>query len=141
MSSTPPPDDDTTARCLRCAQGSCEGIAGQSLVSAERARQIQVEGWTLEHDRQRGPRALLSASNCYRQAAPGSPAPPWWPWDVQWWKPKGALRNLVRAGALAQAAFEVEPNGPFAAYAQGQRQQIVAAIDVLLDEVGAVLQG
>ncbi|NPW56957.1 hypothetical protein HPR97_34090, partial [Pseudomonas aeruginosa] len=29
-----------------------------------------------------------------------------WPWDEEWWKPKSARENLVRAGALVLAEIE-----------------------------------
>ena len=30
----------------------------------------------------------------------------WWPWSLDWWKPKDPRRDLVRAGALIVAEIE-----------------------------------
>lgn len=86
--------------------------SGAALIAAERRRQVEVEGWTADHDAGHGPTVLLAAAKCYGWAAVGAegnakPAPALWPWARSWWKPKDRLRNLVRAGALAQAAADI----------------------------------
>lgn len=81
--------------------------SGIELIRAERRRQVESEGWTAEHDDSHGPAVLLAAADCYAFYRPGDTSPPWsWPWDASWWKPKDTLRNLVRAGALAQASAD-----------------------------------
>lgn len=77
-------------------------------IAAERRRQIEVEGWTPEHDDQHDNGEMLTAAVCYyihaTQPEMSTATPPvGWPWDAQWWKPKGARRDLVRAGALCIA--------------------------------------
>lgn len=79
-------------------------------VIAERARQIEQEGWTPEHDDQHVPGSLSHAGACYALYgenfdAVGEP-PPHWQWGRQWWKPAGMRRNLVRAAALIIAEIE-----------------------------------
>jgi len=77
------------------------------LVADERKRQIEKEGWTAEHDAWHGAQVLAKAAHAYRTNQSSE-----WPWDLQWWKPKGRLRNLIRAGALYQAAADVSPVPP-----------------------------
>lgn len=83
-------------------------LTGQHLIAAERQRQISSEGWTQEHDDEHGAETLELAAVSYRDAVgEDSAQPAQWPWEPKWWKPKSRLRNLVRAGALYQAASEV----------------------------------
>jgi Lar family restriction alleviation protein len=78
----------------------------------ERARQIDEEGWTPEHDDRHAAGTLACAAACYSFAAfhdsyfrdDGSPVG--WPWARQWWKPTNARRDLVKAGALILAEIE-----------------------------------
>lgn len=87
---------------------------GAELIQAERKRQIEVEGWTAEHDEMHEPGELENAAYCYFKAngpdedpdGTGQPMGTWWPWDISWWKPKDRLSNLIRAGALYQAAAD-----------------------------------
>lgn len=79
-----------------------------SEIARERKRQVEVEGWTPEHDDQHDNGEMLTAAVCYyihaTQPEMSTLTPPvGWPWDAQWWKPKGARRDLVRAGALCIA--------------------------------------
>src|SRR4051794_24318046 len=76
---------------------------GVDLIAAERQRQIEAEGWSIEHDREHGSALLIRAGHAYATGNGG-----WWPFDNgASFKPKGPLRNLVRAGALYQAAADV----------------------------------
>ena len=84
-------------------------------VFAERQRQIDIEGWTPEHDDEHEDYQLASAAACYAKAAAwagitGSMAmqsvPQDWPWDGDWWKPVDSRRALVKAGALILAEIE-----------------------------------
>jgi hypothetical protein len=88
-------------------------------VLAERRRQIEVEGWAVEHDdcHDKGEMALAASAYAihsakfrdadefginYRIKA----VPCEWPWDREWWKPKNPRRDLVRAAALIIAEIE-----------------------------------
>jgi hypothetical protein len=77
-------------------------------VIAERARQIQQEGWTAEHDDSHKTGEIALAAACY--ALHRSPVMcdvrEYWPWDPSWWKPKNTRRDLVRAAALLIAEIE-----------------------------------
>lgn len=77
------------------------------LIRQERQRQIDVEGWSSEHDDSHGSDLLARAASCYREAvAADAPLPKDWPWEACWWKPKDPQRNLVKAEALYLAAAE-----------------------------------
>lgn len=92
-------------------------------VLAERQRQIEAEGWTPEHDDQHTDGSLAVAAACYAIADRDgrAEAPPFWPWDLDWWKPSDDRRMLVKAGALILAEIErldratALPAGPEAA--------------------------
>jgi hypothetical protein len=75
---------------------------------AERFRQIEGEGWDLAHDDRHNTGELGRAGATYAlhagTASISTPAS--WPWDGQWWKPKGRRRDLVRAAALIIAEGE-----------------------------------
>lgn len=76
-------------------------------VLAERRRQIEVEGWTPEHDdAEHLPDELALAAASYICADEGDAPPAIWPWDRAWWKPSTPRRNLVKAGALILAEIE-----------------------------------
>jgi hypothetical protein len=80
-------------------------------VIAERKRQIEVEGWSHEHDDRHEEGDLASAGACYAQcagvAADDNKLPPsGWLWDQRWWKPVGFRRDLVKACALIIAEGE-----------------------------------
>jgi len=78
-------------------------------VLAERRRQIEVEGWTPEHDDEHSNGEMARAALCYVTAKERShlPSVPLkWPWPDEWWKPDGYRRNLVKAGALILAEIE-----------------------------------
>lgn len=81
-------------------------------IAAERRRQMEVEGWTPEHDDQYQQGAMAMAAACYALEAYRPPSykrfnpRAWWPWDSRWWKPTTARRDLVKAGALIAAEIE-----------------------------------
>lgn len=99
-------------------------------VLAERARQVNAEGWTPEHDDQHGDGSMALAAACYAMFASvsdearaatdlpgeltttGRSIHGWsawleiWPWARSWWKPKDRRRDLVRAAALILAEIE-----------------------------------
>jgi len=85
-------------------------------IAVERRRQIEVEGWSAEHDDRHdaGDLAKAGASYAYHAGihlyAPSNP--PWeeppdtWPWPEKFWKPKTPRRDLIRAAALIVAEIE-----------------------------------
>lgn len=85
-------------------------------VVAERYRQIEGEGWSIEHDDKHVPGQLALAGACYasfacvdqglRHSIIGAAPPDEWPWHPDWWKPAGTRRDLVKAGALIVAEGE-----------------------------------
>jgi|SRR5882724_6190733 len=87
-------------------------------VIAERFRQVEVEGWTAEHDDAHRSGELALAGAAYARTAyihlldgPGlltwsERRPDFWPWSADWWKPTGFRRDLVKAGALIIADGE-----------------------------------
>lgn len=86
-------------------------------IAAERRRQIEVEGWTAEHDDRHRPGDLAAAGACYAQSAYMSVedrffwtdiglVPIEWPWGRAWWKPTTARRDLIKAAALIVAEIE-----------------------------------
>lgn len=94
-------------------------------VVAERQRQIDAEGWTLDHDDQHGDRSLAVAAACYamhyarrswlvkdpdfgEERYQDEQYPDEWPdsWATEHWKPKNPRRDLVRAAALLVAEIE-----------------------------------
>lgn len=90
-------------------------------VVAERQRQINVEGWTPEHDDKYGAGELAGAAACYARnvnarswvflqgrhdAYSNEPVPSAWPLDPAFWKPYSPRKDMVRATALALAEIE-----------------------------------
>lgn len=83
-------------------------------VLAERRRQIDVEGWTSEHDDAHASGGMAYAAACYALAGTGPTVNEidlmrlwrWTRWSEEWFKPKGGRRNLVRAAALILAEIE-----------------------------------
>lgn len=80
------------------------------LISDERKRQIEVEGWSTEHDDKHADGELLNAAGAYlltpHVSLRDDGAPLGWPWEPKWWKPKNERSNLIRAGALCLAESE-----------------------------------
>lgn len=90
-------------------------MIGVELIAAERHRQVEVEGWSAEHDDQHTGGAMATAAGCYahlagQQAALGlgsMDVPSGWPWHPAWWKPSpDPARNLEKAGALVAAELD-----------------------------------
>jgi len=83
-------------------------------VLAERRRQVDGEGFGVEHDDINAFGEIAVAAGCYALAAHAQPAATpesplihnYWPWNFQWWKPSTPRRNLVKAGALILAEIE-----------------------------------
>lgn len=87
-------------------------------VLAERRRQVEVEGWTPEHDDEHGGELAWAAAACAIAAADAlcpkslgsgryDRRPPLaWPWSLGWWKPAPPRRMIVKAAALLLAEIE-----------------------------------
>lgn len=81
------------------------------LIAEERQRQIDKEGWSIEHDDQHINGELAKAADCYYEYAEDNDyedtkVHEYWPWEKQWWKPKNQLSDFIRAGALYKAELE-----------------------------------
>lgn len=89
-------------------------------VIAERRRQKEIEGWDAAHDDEHSRGILARAGAAYligpqritvtdyeadEEEVPLSGRLVW-PWDLEWWKPYGFRRDLVRGCALAIAEGE-----------------------------------
>lgn len=103
-------------------------MTGIELIAAERKRQIEVEGWTAEHDAEHWNGSLVKAATCYANGSKlfertfGNESNrvtlrfDLWPWNEKWWKPsddtttEGQIRNLVKAGALIAAEIDRKLN-------------------------------
>ena len=84
---------------------------GTELISEERKRQIEKEGWSLEHDQLHNNEELPQAAECYldHYLWGGPENLHYWPFDASWWKPDNSdtrLRVLVKAGALIAAEID-----------------------------------
>ncbi|WP_210208417.1 hypothetical protein [Rhodoplanes roseus] len=86
-------------------------------IAAERRRQIEVEGWTSEHDDTHDSGELAGAGGYYALNAalnlsPYGPSaddvPEGWQWGEEWWKPNhdNPRRDLIKAAALIVAEIE-----------------------------------
>lgn len=82
--------------------------SGAELISEERKRQIEEEGYDEFMDSFRKPNDLTKASICYLKAnlMPFGDIIEDFPWDSLFFTPKDKLRNLVRAGALIAAEID-----------------------------------
>lgn len=120
----------TSSRTAATHESQSEQSSGVELIAAERARQMQQEGWTPAHDDDHGDNELLRGAACYVWAARQAALPlgermsfwdvtypdqrgtrawpvPSWPWEACWWKPTtDSVRNLVKAGALIAAEID-----------------------------------
>jgi hypothetical protein len=87
-------------------------------VIAERERQINEEGFSVEHDEQHEAGELSAAGAAYALSASDQLFPLsvgdgaddiphlLWPWPSDWWKPTTPRRDLVKAAALIIAEIE-----------------------------------
>ncbi|WP_244126204.1 hypothetical protein [Burkholderia gladioli] len=100
---------------IACYAGAVPADAGEAVLTAaardvlaERARQVSVEGWTLEHDDAHDDEELTLAAIVYAESAIGyhPHCPDSWPWSVDWFKPTTPRRDRVKAVALLLAAIE-----------------------------------
>jgi hypothetical protein len=85
---------------------------GIELIAEERDRQISVEGFTAERDKDYTDNELAWAAATY--ALPSNANTPkfkrvhLWPWAKVWWKPSPdeRVKELVKAGALIAAEID-----------------------------------
>lgn len=94
------------------------GMNGIELIIDERQRQIEVEGWTPEHDDEHICDEMARAAACYAMSEEHRDydvrglvvdySPTGWPWADEWWKPTpdDRIRELVKAGALIAAEID-----------------------------------
>lgn len=75
-------------------------------VLAERQRQINVEGWTPEHDDEHRVGEMAVAAAYYALYGFHARGQVFWPWAQKWCKPRNRRSNLVRAAALLIAEIE-----------------------------------
>ena len=89
---------------------------GIQIISKERQRQIDKEGWTADHDAaEHHPDELAAAAGCYALAGETRGTFRYkellqlWPWDMKWWKPTpyDRVRELAKAGALIAAEIDL----------------------------------
>ena len=79
---------------------------GIAVITAERRRHQDVEGWTPEHDdaHSGGQLAMAAASYALHPSEDEPSEPPeFWPWTAEWWKPGDRERELAKAGSLIAA--------------------------------------
>ena len=85
-------------------------MTGAALIAEERQRQIEVEGYTLEHDAAHWESLdLVRAAVVYALPEPlRGKHFSLWPWDEEYWKPtpNDRVRELVKAGALIAAEID-----------------------------------
>jgi hypothetical protein len=83
-------------------------------IAKERLRQIEEEGYTLEHDRKHPSVELVNAARAYATAGRdpesdwGSTPPACWPWGGIEWKSTGRIADLTKAGALYVAELDLQ---------------------------------
>ena len=92
---------------------------GIELIAEERQRQIEVCGWTKEHDAEEHDNdSLAMAAICYARPSNDrhysynpiikARVPDGWPWAAEDWKPtpENRVRELAKAGALIAAEID-----------------------------------
>lgn len=84
---------------------------GAELIAVERRRQVEVEGWSPEHDDHHTHGELATAGAVYAMPANGSWKASEWPFEPEslkhdWNTAEGRIRELTRAGALVAAEID-----------------------------------
>ncbi|WP_257744572.1 hypothetical protein [Burkholderia glumae] len=98
-------------------RGGAPADAGEAVLTAaardvlaERARQMEKEGYSFEHDDSHEDGEMALAAGCYASNAGGvvwgRPVPSSFPWSPYWWKPTTPRRDCVKAAALLIAEIE-----------------------------------
>jgi hypothetical protein len=108
-----PPLSETIAKLSTLDPASVYAL---SCVAAERLRQIEVEGFTPDHDALTEGRLMMAAMAYGFASLPAAredgAKPYYWPFDLKWWKPKSIRLNRVRAAALIVAEMARCARGP-----------------------------
>lgn len=117
---------------------------GIERIAAERQRQIELEGWTFQHDDEQRNGEMAAAAACYALTG----LPHWaheqaianfWPWERKWWTPAPDhdTRDLERAGALIVAEIErrLRQQARGADTSHGAPEAALGAFDYLLCEM------
>ncbi len=82
-------------------------MKGIELIQQERKMQQEVEGWTIEHDKQHTNGELKAAALCYwgyGSMWDDEDIADMFPWGKDSWKPNSnRIKNLIKAGALYMA--------------------------------------
>lgn len=83
---------------------------GIEIIAEERERQMKVEKWTPQHDKEHVIGELANAASCYAMIPglrPASFPPSHWPW-IDGWNPtpNDRIRELAKAGALIAAEID-----------------------------------
>lgn len=82
---------------------------GVQVIAIERQRQMDVKGYTPEHDAEHAPEDLMAAASSYLIWADGRHAAEAltdWPWDPEAFKPRSPMDALIKAGALIAAGID-----------------------------------
>jgi len=84
---------------------------GSELISAERKRQIEKDGYDAKHDDIHKSGEILKAAIAYASTEVpdrgfNASALDIWPWEFEYFKNENPLRNLVKAGALIAAEID-----------------------------------
>lgn len=102
------------------AQAVPERLAIKDVIN-ERQRQVNQEFYSIENDDEYKENELVRAAACYTnnvvsrgwtysesdlETYQSEEAPDFWPWDLDFWKPKSPRKDLVRAAALLIAEIE-----------------------------------
>lgn len=105
------------------------GSPGVELIAAERQRQVEEEGWSIQHDDEHQEGEMALAAACYaaplaiskeQRSAYGVAFVDPWPWDKKWdgrterpinpnivgLRLENRIRELVKAGALIAAEID-----------------------------------
>lgn len=107
----------------------------KDLIAIERKRQVDGEGYDPAHDDAHRDGEILAAADCYvanvrmtcGYRADGVPVG--WPWEPGYWKPKDAVRDYVRAGALMVAERErLERAGRSADHIEHKLASVVSSL-------------
>ena len=81
--------------------------SGSELILEERLRQINKEGWSAEHDKEHDIMEFVRAAQAYLMIDKDNITRAGvWPWTGGFFKPKDAIKDLTRAGALIAAAID-----------------------------------
>jgi hypothetical protein len=98
-----------------------ENKKGFDLILQERRRQIEVEGWTSDHDDNHESGEIGRAGACYETAAlhDNPKISHTWPWATEWWKPKDGAEYAAwgesehALDVALESGWETSENGQY----------------------------